>query len=163
MRVCVNRSPDCAICPNYEVVDFQPQSVIATVLDSLAYFYVLLPCILCYSSPRLSFHTRETAHPGVARLCTRISTYRTRSTSQPGVSCICPIILNTRYASLPSPGSYCAALLYRRLLLLASREISSRVVRTCLSAPPPLHHHAYILQLPPPRIPSRLIILQILV
>ena len=39
--VCAHRSPDCAIRPSYEVVEFQPWSGIAAVLDSAASNYNL--------------------------------------------------------------------------------------------------------------------------
>ena len=42
--LCVcNQSPGCVILPNHEVVEFQPQSGITTVLDFVAYFYVVIP------------------------------------------------------------------------------------------------------------------------
>ena len=44
--VFVNWSPDWEIWPNYEVVEFQPRSGIATVVDSVAFikvYYSLLP------------------------------------------------------------------------------------------------------------------------
>ena len=132
--VCVNRSPDCAIWPNYEVVELQPQSVVTTVLDSVAYCYLLLPYLPFYSIPHLRSHTRSSAHPGIACLRTRISAYRTRSNANPGVSCLRPSILTTRYAYLPYPSPYCATLPSRRLQLLASCENSSRVSCSCLSA-----------------------------
>ena len=46
VRVCVNQSMYCEIWPNYEVVEFQPRSGIATVLESVAFiqlYYRLLP------------------------------------------------------------------------------------------------------------------------
>ena len=55
--LCVNRSPDWAIWPNYEVMEFQPWSGIATVLDSATFiqlYYSLLPPHLfqpCSGSP----------------------------------------------------------------------------------------------------------------
>ena len=141
------------------MVEFQPRSVIATVLDSVAYCYVLLPCLPCYSNPQLSFHTRSFAHLGVTHLRPRISTYRTGSTSHPGISHICPIIPTTRSGYLPSPGSYCVAFHSHFLLLLASHNISSRVARSFYLPPPgatmPLSCDR------PPCSPSRLSIFQI--
>ena len=118
--------------------------MITTLLDSITYCYVLLPCLPCYSSYHLSLHMRSFSHPGVACLRPSISTYRTSSTVHPGVSRVLPIILATRYTSLPSPSSYCMAIIYRRLQLLASRKISSRVAQSCLYSAP-WHHRASIL------------------
>ena len=115
--------------------------MITTLLDSITYCYVLLPCLPCYSSYHLSLHMRSFSHPGVARLRPSISTYRTSSTVHPGVSRVLPIIPATRYTSLPSPGSYCMAIIYRRLQLLASRKISSRVAKV-----------VYLPPLAPPRL-----------
>ena len=144
---------------NYEVVEFQPRSFIATVLDSVAYCYVLLPFLPCYSNPQLSFNTRSFAHLGVANLRPIISTYRMGSTAHPGISRICPIIPTTRSGSLPSPGSYCVAFHSHFLLLLASHNISSRVAQGFYLPPPgatmPLSFDS------PPCSPSRLRIFQI--
>ena len=130
--VCVNRSPDCTIWPNYEVVEFQPWSVIATVLYSVTYWYALLPCLPGYYSPHISFHMRSFSHPVVVCLRPIIPTYHMRSTSHPGVSCILTIIPTTRYASLTLPVSYYLALPSHRLWLLASQEITSRFSRSSL-------------------------------
>ena len=132
-------------------MEFHPRSVISTVLDSVTYICVLLPCIPCYSSPCISFHTRSFSHPGVARLRPSISTCRTRSTAHMGVSRIHPIILTTRYAYQPSPGSYRVALPYPCLQILVSREISSRVIQRCLYVTPCIHHASHLL--PPPSYP----------
>ena len=48
-NVC-NWSPGCVIWLNYDVVGFQPWSVITTTLDSVAYCNVLFIRILCFSS-----------------------------------------------------------------------------------------------------------------
>ena len=110
--------------------------MVTTVLDSVAYCYLLLPYLPFYSIPHLRSHTRSSAHPGIACLRTRISAYRTRSNANPGVSCLRPSILTTRYAYLPYPSPYFATLPSRRLQLLASCENSSRVSCSCLSAAP---------------------------
>ena len=68
------RSPEWAIWLNYEVVEFQPCSGIATVLDSVAYCYVHLPCLPCYYSVRHSYHTRSFTHLDVVCLQPRILT-----------------------------------------------------------------------------------------
>ena len=34
--------PVCDVCPNYEVVDFQPQTLTTLDLGSVAYFYYLI-------------------------------------------------------------------------------------------------------------------------
>ena len=74
--VCVNRSLDCEVWPNYEVVEFQPRSVIVTVLESVAYCYVFLPWLPWYHSSHIIFHTSSSSHPGVAHLHTSISSFR---------------------------------------------------------------------------------------
>ena len=130
------------------MLEFQTWSVIATVLYSVAYCCVLLPCLPCYSSPHLSFHLRSFAHLGVARLRPLISTYITSSTAHPGISRLRLSIPTTRYTSLPSPGSYCADIPSRHFLILASREISSRFARSCLSVAPWRHHASLLRQSP---------------
>ena len=62
------------------MVEFQIQSGISTVLDSVDYFYVRLPCLPWYSSPHCSYHTRSFTHIGVACFRPRIPTYRSAST-----------------------------------------------------------------------------------
>ena len=109
------------------MVEFQSRSVIATVLDSVAYCYVLLPCLPCYYSLHRSFRKGSFTHLGLACLCPSISTYRTRSTAHPGVSCLRPSIPTTRYASLPSPGSYFVAIPSCFLQLLAYCKFFSEV------------------------------------
>ena len=115
----------------------------------VAYFYVTLPFLPCYSSPHLSFHTRSSAHPSVARLHLIMSTYHMRSTTHPGVSCLFLIIPTSRSSSLPSPGPYCVTLPSCVLRLLDSRKYNSRIAQSCLS-PPPWRYHASLLRPPPP-------------
>ena len=110
-------------------------SRIATVLDSAAYCYVILPHRPCYSSPRRSYHTSSSAHPGVTRLRPSISTYRTRSFAHPGVSRLRPGTPTSHSATPPSSGSYCMTLSPNRLLLLASHEAPAKVARSCFSCP----------------------------
>ena len=74
------RSSDWAIWPNYEVVELQPWSDIATVLDYVAYCHVSLPWHPCYYITHHSYHTRSFSPPGVARLRPRILTYCSAST-----------------------------------------------------------------------------------
>ena len=143
--MCFNRSPNCAIKPNYEVVEFQTQSGITTVLYSAAYCYVILPLIPCYSSPHISFHTRSSSHPGVVCLHLSISIYRTKLNKNTGVSHLRLSIPTTRSDSLPSPGPYCMTLPSCHLRILAFREISSRVAQSYLSAILWLHH-AFLLR-----------------
>ena len=66
--------------PNFEVVEFQPRSGIAIVLDYVDYCYVRLPCLPCYSSPHRSYHTRSFAYPGVTCLRLSIPTSHSAST-----------------------------------------------------------------------------------
>ena len=68
----------------------KPQSGIATVLDSAAYCYVLIPHLPWYYSTCRSYHTRSFAHRGVTRLRTSISAYHTRSFAHPVVSRLHP-------------------------------------------------------------------------
>ena len=111
----------------------KPHSGIATVLDSVAYGYVLLPWLPCYSIPHLSYPTRSFSHLGVACLKISISIYHTRSSVHPDVSLICPRILNFRSASLYSPGSYCVALTPHCFLLFVSQDISVKFDLSCFS------------------------------
>ena len=85
----------CTIWTNYEVVELQPWSWITTVLDSVIYCCVYIPCLPCYSSPCLVHWTRPFAYPGVARLHPRFSTYRTRSSAQLGGARLFPSIPNS--------------------------------------------------------------------
>ena len=91
-----------------------PHSGISTVLEYVAYCYIFIPFLPCYSSPHLSYHTRSFAHPGVAHLP--------------------PRILTSQSASTHLPGSYCLTLSPRRLLLFYSRDIYSKVDLSCFSA-----------------------------
>ena len=130
--VCVNRSPECAIWLNYEVVEFQPQSLIDTVLDSFGYCFLLLTSLPCYYILHLSFHMRSSAHVGITCLRPSISSYRTSSTAYPGVSRLHTSIPTTRSTYLPSPGPNCVTLPSCPLWLLTPRKIYSRVAPSCL-------------------------------
>ena len=61
-------------------MEFQPRSGIATVLESVAYFYVRITCLIWYSSTHPSYHMRSLNHPGVAHLLPSTPTYRSVST-----------------------------------------------------------------------------------
>ena len=149
--MCVNRSLDCAIWPNYEVVEFQPKSVLDTFYDSVVYCYVILPRLTWYYSTRFSFHPNSSAKPGVAQIRPSIFSYYKMLTARPGISCIPIKILTTCSAYLPSYGLYCATIPSRFIWILASRKISSRIAQSCLSDAR-LRHHASLLQ-PPPSYP----------
>ena len=126
----------------------KPQSGIATVLDSDAYCYVILPYRSCYSIPRHSYHTSSSSHPGITRIHPRISAYRIMSFVHPGVSRLCPIIL-TSYSAIPPPSrSYCVILSPNHILLLASHENPAKVSQICFSITS-WNHQAYLL-FPPP-------------
>ena len=105
----------------------KPQLGIATALNSIAYCYIFLPCLHCYSSPHLIYQMKSFAHLGVTCLCPSISTYRKRSSSHPGICHICPSIPTSRSSSLYSPGSYCMDLSTYDLLIFDSFKISSKV------------------------------------
>ena len=125
-----------------------PQSGIDTVLDSGAYFYIRIPCLPCYSSPRLSYHTRSFARPDVSCIRPSISTYRTRSFAHPGVSCLHPSILSSLSASPPSSGSTCMTLSTCSIFLFASRKTLSKVSKSCFSVAS-WCHQASLLSPPP--------------
>ena len=101
----------------------KPQSGIATVLDSAAYCYVIIPLHPCYYSPCCRYHTMSSTHPGVTCLCHSISAHRTRSFTHLGVSRICTSIPTLHSVTPPPSGSYCVNLSPNRLLLLAPQEL----------------------------------------
>ena len=91
--VCVfNRYTGCVIWSNYEVVGFQPWSGINPALESVDYLYVIISCLLCYSSLRLSHHMGSYAHLGVAHIHPSIISYCTRSSTHSGITHLQPII-----------------------------------------------------------------------
>ena len=55
----------------------KPHSGIATVLEPVAYCYIRLPHLPCYSIPCLIYRMRSFIQPGVSCLCPIISAYRT--------------------------------------------------------------------------------------
>ena len=67
-------------------------SGIATVLDSVAFCYVLLPRPPWYSILHLRYHTSSFAHPRITYLCSIISTYRTCTSAHLGIYRIYPRI-----------------------------------------------------------------------
>ena len=99
-----------------------PQSSIATILDSAAYCCVILPRRPFYSIPHRIYHTSSSAHPGITCLCPIISAYYMRSFSHPGVSLRRTSIPTYHSATPPPPGSYCVILSPNILILLASRN-----------------------------------------
>ena len=125
-----------------------PQSGIATVLDSVDYCYVLLPHLPYYSSPRLSYHMRSFDHLGFSCLRPSISAYRTRSFKHPCVSLIRSRIQTSLSASLPSSGSYCLNLSPFRPLLFDSCETPDKVDQSCFYAAS-CHHQSSLLHPPP--------------
>ena len=131
--VCVNRSPEWAMWPNYEVVDLQASFRYCYSVDSAAYCYVRLLQFPCYSSPCLCYHTRSINHLGVSRLRPSISTYRTRSFAHQGVSRLHPSISASFSASPSSSGYHCVTLSPCSLLLFSSRETHVKVAWSCLS------------------------------
>ena len=108
----------------------KPQSGIDSVLDYIAYCYVLLPRLPCYSIPRLNYHTRSFSHLGVSCLLPSISSYHTRPFSHLGISRLRPSIPTLLSTSLPSSGSYCVNLYPCSLLFFASRETPIKVARS---------------------------------
>ena len=126
----------------------KPQSEIAQVLDSAAYFYVVLPRRPCYSSPRGSYHMSSSAHLGAPCLRPSISAYHTRSFTHLGVSRLRPSIPTSYPATLPPSVSYCMTLSPNILPLLSSREIPDKVARSCFSAAS-WRHQAPLLRPPP--------------
>ena len=91
MCVC-NWYPGCVIWPNYEVVGFQPWSGMNTFLYYVAYYYVPITRLLCYSSTQLICHTGSSAHLSVARIRPIISSLHTGSSTHLGVACLHLII-----------------------------------------------------------------------
>ena len=62
-----------------------------------------LPCLPCYSSPRIIHRARSSSYPGVSCLSPRISSYCTRSSSHLGVACVHPRIPTSRSATMMFP------------------------------------------------------------
>ena len=129
----------------------KPQSGIATVLDSSAYYYVLLPRLTCNFIPHHSYHTRSFTHLGVTSLLHRISSYCTGSFAHPGVSRLSPRIPTSLSVSPPPYGSSCVTLSLCRLLLLASHETPAKVAQSCFSVA--YRRHQASLLIPPPVLP----------
>ena len=84
------------------MVEYQPWSVIATILDYVAYCCVYLPCLPFYSSPHRSYHTSAFAHPGIAHLQPRIPTFLSISTI-PWLPLQAPPSPVTSYSFLSAP------------------------------------------------------------
>ena len=78
---CLHHSLEWVILPNYEAAEFQFWSVIATVLDSVSYCCVRLPCLPWYYSSHRSYHMSAFTHLGVSRtwpsILTSLSAYTT--------------------------------------------------------------------------------------
>ena len=127
------------------------QSGISTVLDSVAYWHVLLTHLPYYSCTRLSYRTRSFAHPCVSCFRTSISAYRTRSFSQVGISRLHPRILTSLSASLLSSGYYCVTLSPCSILFFASRDNPVKVAQSCFYIAS-WRHHASLLH-PTPSYP----------
>ena len=108
------------------MVEFQPRSGISTVLDSVAYFYVRIPYLPCYSSPHCSYHTRSSL---------------TRALLVADPESRLPALI------LPSPGSHSMTPSPYRLLLISSYA-SNMIARSCFSVNY-LCHHAPLLKTPP--------------
>ena len=111
--------------------DSKPQSGISQVLDSAAYWYVILPRRSCYYSPCRSYHTSSSAYLGVPGLSPGIYAYHTRSFAHLCVSCLCTIITTSYPATPPPSRSYYVTLSPNCLLLLASCETPAMATRSC--------------------------------
>ena len=105
----------------------KPHSGISQVLESAAYWCVILPRRSCYYSPCRNYHTSSSAYLGVPGLSPGIYAYHTRSFAHLCVSCLCTIIPTSYPATPPPSGSCFMTLSSNRLLLLSSRDIPSRV------------------------------------
>ena len=126
----------------------KPQSGIATVLYYADYFYIILPHHPCYSSPRRSYHTSSSTHPGITCICPIISAYHTRSFAHPRASHLRPIIPTSHYVTPPPSVSYCLTLSPNILLLLYSRMTTTKVAWICFSVAS-WRHQDSLLRLPP--------------
>ena len=125
----------------------KPQSGISQVLDSSAYYFVLIPSRPCYFSIICSNHTSSSVHLCLPRLSTSITAYHTRSFIHLSISCLCPSILTSRSTLPPPSGSYCMTLLIYPLLLSLPKD-------SCQGGPKffslvSWHHHTFLL-IPPP-------------
>ena len=129
----------------------KPQSGIATVLDSAAYFCVILTRRPCYSNPCRSYQASSSSHLGVTRLSPSIYAYQTMSFAYLGVSCLSPSIPNSYPATPPPSVSYCVTLSPNILLVLSSCKNPAKVAQSCLCVtswshqssllhPPPSYH-----------------------
>ena len=147
--VCVcNRSPGRVIWPNHEVKGLQPWSGITIALDFVAYWYVLIPRLLQYYSTLLRHHKSSSSQLGVVNIRTRISSLFTGSYSHLGVDRIHNRIFNSPPLYLCCYPIPCCMFLSPRKILLASCDISSKVVLSCVSSAY-WCQHASPLSLPP--------------
>ena len=130
---------------------FKPQSGIAKVLDTAAYCYVLISFRPYNGISHRSYHTISFSHLGFPCLRPSISAYHTRSLSHLDFYRLYPRIMTSKPNLPPPSGYYCMPFSPNLLLLLFSREINTRVSRSCFSVAS-WHHQAPLL-LPPPSHP----------
>ena len=127
----------------------KPQSRIATVLDSDTYCYVILPFRPSYYSTHRSYQTSSSDQLCVPCIRPSIYAYHTRSFAHLGVYPLRTRILVSHPDTPPLYGSCCGTLSLNCLLLLAPRDIYSKVAQSCFFVVS-WRHQASLLRSPPP-------------
>ena len=142
------------VCPNYELVEFQPRTFTTPYLGSVAYCYVayllyppypLLPPSHVPPPPPFYFDAStigSSTHLGVPRLCPRIH-------KKPSPPLLSPSLLETDSPSPPSPPPFLSDSCRCRSLTAA--KIFFNVAPSCCSVSSCRHHGSR--NFPPPAYP----------